>query len=61
MGAPGAAAVPRVILQNLWSIRLAHRVSVEEHGAMSQSNFGFDPIHKRTRKEIFLEEMNRVG
>ena len=27
---------------------------------MTQSNFGFDPIHKKTRKEIFLEEMNRV-
>jgi IS5 family transposase len=28
--------------------------------AMTQSNFGFDPVHKKTRKEIFLEEMNRV-
>ncbi len=27
---------------------------------MTQSNFGFDPVHKRTRKEIFLDEMNRV-
>lgn len=27
---------------------------------MTQSNFGFDPVHKKTRKEIFLEEMNRV-
>lgn len=27
---------------------------------MSQSNFGFDPVYKKTRKEIFLEEMNRV-
>ena len=27
---------------------------------MTQSNFGFDPIHKKTRKEIFLDEMNRV-
>jgi transposase, IS5 family len=27
---------------------------------MTQSNFGFDPVHKRTRKEVFLEEMNRV-
>ena len=26
---------------------------------MTQSNFGFDPVHKKTRKEIFLEEMNR--
>jgi len=27
---------------------------------MTQSNFGFDPVHKKTRKEIFLEEMNCV-
>jgi IS5 family transposase len=27
---------------------------------MNQTNFGFDPVHKRTRKEVFLEEMNRV-
>lgn len=27
---------------------------------MDQSNFGFDPLLKKTRKEIFLEEMNRV-
>jgi IS5 family transposase len=27
---------------------------------MTQSNFGFDPVHKKTRKEVFLEEMNRV-
>lgn len=27
---------------------------------MTQSNFGFDPIHKKTRKEVFLDEMNRV-
>jgi IS5 family transposase len=27
---------------------------------MTQSNFSFDPIHKKTRKEIFLDEMNRV-
>ncbi len=29
--------------------------------AMTQSNFGFDPVHKKTRKDIFLEEMSRVA
>lgn len=27
---------------------------------MTQSTLGFDPVHKRTRKEVFLDEMNRV-
>ena len=27
---------------------------------MNQTNFGFDPVHKKTRKEVFLEEMDRV-
>ncbi len=27
---------------------------------MDQITFGFDPLHKKTRKEIFLEEMNQV-
>lgn len=27
---------------------------------MSQTNFGFEPVHKKTRKEVFLEEMERV-
>jgi IS5 family transposase len=27
---------------------------------MDQTNFGFDPLLKKTRKEIFLGEMNRV-
>ena len=25
-----------------------------------QSNFGFDPLFKKTRRSIFLDEMNRV-
>lgn len=28
--------------------------------AMKQTPFGFDPLHKRTRREVFLEEMNQV-
>jgi IS5 family transposase len=27
---------------------------------MNQSTLGFDPLHKKTRKDIFLEEMERV-
>lgn len=27
---------------------------------MNQTNVGFDPVHKKTRKEVFLEEMDRV-
>lgn len=27
---------------------------------LDQTNFGFDPLLKKTRKEVFLEEMNRV-
>lgn len=27
---------------------------------MNQTTLGLDPLHKKTRKEVFLEEMNRV-
>jgi IS5 family transposase len=27
---------------------------------MEQTNLGFDPLLKKTRKEIFLDEMNHV-
>ena len=30
-------------------------------GAMEQEIFGFDPLPKKTRKEVFLEEMERVA
>ena len=27
---------------------------------MNQITLGLDPLHKKTRKEVFLEEMNKV-
>jgi IS5 family transposase len=27
---------------------------------MEQTNLGFDPLHKKSRKEVFLNEMNLV-
>ena len=28
--------------------------------AMNQITLGLDPLHKKTRKEVFLDEMNKV-
>lgn len=48
-------------MQNLWSIRMVSEVgALRNLVVMTQSNFGFDPVHKKTCKAIFLEAMSRV-
>lgn len=48
---------PKESLQNLWSIRVARAVTVTD---MDQITLGLDPLPKKTRKEVFLDEMNQV-
>jgi IS5 family transposase len=33
---------------------------MSDHSGMNQTTLGFEPLHKKTRKEVFLQEMERV-